>query len=190
VLFRDSSVARFYAHGSPYTYFSSNELHLGEISLECSRAGASAVALWATQQLLPMTADGEFADGLRASLAAARDLHGRLAADPNSVPLLEPALDIVVWGPVAGSATAVSRLSQAIFDETARDGLHLATLRVPANVAARRWPSIDMDAPEVTCLRSVLMKPEHATWLDTVWSRYTAAAHRAVQRGQQAGWLA
>jgi len=55
VLFRDPSVGRFYKHDSPYTYFTSHELHLGEISLECSRAGASAVALWATQQLLPLT---------------------------------------------------------------------------------------------------------------------------------------
>jgi glutamate/tyrosine decarboxylase-like PLP-dependent enzyme len=54
VLFRDPSVGRFYKHESPYTYFTSTQLHLGEISLECSRAGAAAVALWATQQLLPL----------------------------------------------------------------------------------------------------------------------------------------
>ena len=53
ILFRDPAVGRFYKHDSPYTYFTSHDLHLGEISLECSRAGASAVALWATQQLLP-----------------------------------------------------------------------------------------------------------------------------------------
>ena len=47
VLFRDPSVGRFYKHDSPYTYFSSKELHLGEISLECSRPGAAACALWA-----------------------------------------------------------------------------------------------------------------------------------------------
>ena len=39
VLFKDPGVGRFYKHDSLYTYFSSNELHLGEISLECSRAG-------------------------------------------------------------------------------------------------------------------------------------------------------
>ena len=55
ILFRDPTVGRFYKHDSPYTYFSSQDLHLGEISLECSRAGASAVALWATQRLLPYT---------------------------------------------------------------------------------------------------------------------------------------
>ncbi len=57
-LFRDPGVGRFYKHDSPYTYFTSKELHLGEISLECSRAGAAAVALWATQRLLPLKPDG------------------------------------------------------------------------------------------------------------------------------------
>ncbi len=45
VLFADPGVGRLYAHDSPYTYFTSDELHLGEISLECSRAGAAAAAL-------------------------------------------------------------------------------------------------------------------------------------------------
>ena len=59
VLFRDPAVGRFYKHDSPYTYFTSKQLHLGEISLECSRAGASAVALWATQKLLPLKPGGD-----------------------------------------------------------------------------------------------------------------------------------
>jgi glutamate/tyrosine decarboxylase-like PLP-dependent enzyme len=50
VLFADPAVGRFYKHDSPYTYFTSGELHLGEITLECSRAGAAAVALWSTHR--------------------------------------------------------------------------------------------------------------------------------------------
>lgn len=71
VLFRDPSVGRFYLHDSPYTYFTSDDLHLGEISLECSRAGAAAAALWLTFQLLPPTPDGlgqALAAGRRAAL--------------------------------------------------------------------------------------------------------------------------
>ena len=55
VIFKDPDIGRFYKHDSPYTYFKSEDLHLGEISLECSRPGEAAVALWATQQL---SADG------------------------------------------------------------------------------------------------------------------------------------
>ena len=28
----------------------------------------------------------------------------------------------------------------------------------------------------VTCLRSVLMKPEHETWLERIWERLAAAS--------------
>ena len=66
VLFRDPAVGRLYRHDSPYTYFTSDELHLGEISLECSRAGAAAAALWATCSCLPLEPE----DGLGAILAA------------------------------------------------------------------------------------------------------------------------
>jgi tyrosine decarboxylase/aspartate 1-decarboxylase len=65
----------------PYTYFTSKELHLGEISLECSRAGAAAVALWATQQLLPLIPGGEFAQRDWAARAAALELDRRLRRD-------------------------------------------------------------------------------------------------------------
>jgi glutamate/tyrosine decarboxylase-like PLP-dependent enzyme len=72
VLFADPGVATHYLHDSPYTYFTSDEMHLGEISLECSRAGAAAAALWLTLQLLPLTPDGLGAvlrPGRRAALA-------------------------------------------------------------------------------------------------------------------------
>ena len=109
VLFRDASVGKIYQHDSPYTYFSSAELHLGEISLECSRPGAAAVALWATQQLLPPVAGGEFAAGLDDCLAAARDFHARLDASPYFQPLMPPELDIVVYAPAAADSERSSR---------------------------------------------------------------------------------
>src|SRR5205085_10427870 len=69
VLFADPAVGRLYKHDSPYTYFTSGDLHLGEISLECSRAGAAAGALWLTLQAIPLDAGGLgaiMAAGLRA----------------------------------------------------------------------------------------------------------------------------
>ncbi len=69
VIFRDPSIGRFYVHDSPYTYFTSNDLHLGEISLECSRAGAAAAAIWATFQCFPLLAD----EGLGPILATSRE---------------------------------------------------------------------------------------------------------------------
>jgi glutamate/tyrosine decarboxylase-like PLP-dependent enzyme len=169
ILFRDPAVGRFYKHDSPYTYFTSSDLHLGEISLECSRAGASAVALWATQQLLPLIKAGEFANGLASSREAAMLLHQKICADDRFVSPFAPELDILVWGVRAATATASSRLAQQIFDAAAGKNLHLALAQLPSSFfPAGSWPD---QQGTVTCLRSVLMKPEHLSWLHEIWGR-------------------
>lgn len=177
VLFADPKVGRHYSHDSPYTYFTSDALHLGEISLECSRAGASAVALWATQRLLPLVRGGEFASGLDAGIGAARELHSRLAADPRFLVALPPALDIVVWGCARPSASAASAAAAALFDAAAARDLHLAKVRLERPLLEPWWGGgMVWDQPQIVCLRSVLMKPEHLRWLPEVWARLDAAA--------------
>lgn len=178
VLHRDPSVGRFYRHDSPYTYFSSDELHLGEISLECSRPGAAAVALWATQRLLPLARGGEFARGLEASREAALALHAKLGADARFVTAMAPELDIVVWAVRAGDTAASSAAARRIFAEAARRDLHLALATLPtAFFPAAIWND---GAPTVTCLRSVLMKPAHREWLGEIVTRLDAAAGAAL----------
>jgi glutamate/tyrosine decarboxylase-like PLP-dependent enzyme len=180
VVFKDPGLGVYYRHDSPYTYFTSDDLHLGEISLECSRAGASAVALWATQRLLPLVKGGEFARGLARGRAAALALYERIAADPRFVPAFRPELDIVVWLPRAGSASAASELSRRVFDEAARRDLHLAVAQLPAEFFALEEAGIVRDADTVACLRSVLMKPEHADWVDEIWRRLSEATDAVV----------
>jgi tyrosine decarboxylase / aspartate 1-decarboxylase len=169
ILFRDASVGAFYKHDSPYTYFSSAEMHLGEITLECSRAGASAVALWATQRMFPLVRGGEFARGLSAGRRAALDLHGRLARDPRFATLFEPELDIVVWAPRRASASAMSAASRDTFEAAARQHLHLAVANLPRSLLQAHWPHIAWDRDHVSVLRSCLIKPEHAEWIDAIW---------------------
>lgn len=180
VLFRDPTVGRFYKHDSPYTYFSSKELHLGEISLECSRAGASAVALWATQRLLPYERGGEFARGLEAGREAALEVRRQLEGDSRFVaPIAQPQLDILFWAVRAGSAEESSTLAQRIFDQTAQMDLHLALANLPVRFfPAGTWASTG--AGYVTCLRSVLMKPEHLAWVNEIWTRLDAATDKTV----------
>jgi len=186
ILFRDPAIGRLYKHDSPYTYFSSKDLHLGEISLECSRAGASAVALWATQQLLPYTLGGDFARGLEAGRNAALELHLRLTDDPRFLtPTNPPQLDIVFWAVAAPTPEESSILAQAIFDEAARHDLHLALARLPMSLFPQQtWKANPPSDPSatVTCLRSVLMKPEHLLWMDQIWQRLDAAAAAARQQ--------
>ena len=186
VLFRDSDVGRFYKHDSPYTYFTSKQLHLGEISLECSRAGAAAVALWATQQLFPLQPGGEFARGLARCRSAAVKLDVLLRQDPGTrfQPLAAgpPELDIVVWKLAAETPERASQLARKLFVACATRDLHLALVELPLTwfqPAAAFHPgqqgASEAGAGTVTCLRSVLMKPEHEAWLDNIWQRLTAA---------------
>jgi glutamate/tyrosine decarboxylase-like PLP-dependent enzyme len=173
VLFRDPAVGRFYKHESPYTYFTSTQLHLGEISLECSRAGAAAVALWATHQLLPLTPGGTFARDLGSSRAAAMDFDRRIRQDRRlqAFPAGSPQLDIVIFKPAEVHESAIE-LTQKIFVACATRDLHLALVQLP-----RIWfhPETAADSGTVTCLRSVLMKPEHAAWLDRIWEKLSAS---------------
>jgi len=169
VLFRDPSVGRFYKHDSPYTYFSSGELHLGEISLECSRPGAAAAALWATQRLLPMTPGGRFAGDLDRCLRAARDLAVGIEAADGWRVVAAPELDIVCYAREGASASEVSAQSRTLFESAAERDLHLALVELPRDLVA--WPELAWDRERLTCLRSCLMKPEHAEWVPEILAR-------------------
>jgi glutamate/tyrosine decarboxylase-like PLP-dependent enzyme len=183
VLFNEAAprpgVVRFYQHDSPFTYFTAGALHLGEISLECSRAGASAVALWTTQRLLPLVRGGAFADGLGQGRQAALDLYGRIAASADFVaPTHAPQLDIVFWAARAARLAESSRLAQAIFEEAAKLDLHLALARLPIGLFPS-WTWAEAAESTVLCLRSVLMKPEHLAWMERIWTRLEAASGAA-----------
>ncbi len=180
VLFRDPEAGRLYKHDSPYTYFSSAELHLGEISLECSRPGAAAAALWATQRLLPLKKGGEFARGLERGRKAALALFGKLREDVRFVTAFSPELDIVVFVPKARSVSEASVLSRKIFEAAARRNLHLAVAELPIRFWEENLAATKRDRETITCLRSVLMKPEHSDWVDCIWSLLSSSAEEIL----------
>jgi glutamate/tyrosine decarboxylase-like PLP-dependent enzyme len=190
VLFRDPSVGRLYKHDSPYTYFSSAELHLGEISLECSRPGASAAALWATQKLLPLVKHGEFAQRLERSRSAALALHDKVKTDSRFVAAFPPELDIVVFSPSAATVSDMSAKSRAIFAAAAKHGLHLAVAELPVSFFSSLSASVQRDRETITCLRSVLMKPEHLDWVDRIWEILSTATDASQTQKSASGTVA
>jgi glutamate/tyrosine decarboxylase-like PLP-dependent enzyme len=173
VLFADPAVGRFYRHDSPYTYFTSAELHLGEISLECSRAGAAAAALWLTLRLLPLTADGLGAvlrPGRRAALRWAELLSG----SPHLAPYQRPELDIVAYLPRLATLSAVDAASDRLMHRGMSDRddpVYLATYSVTGESLRERGHRIVEDVPRGRILRSVLMKPEAEGYLDRLHDR-------------------
>ncbi|HEX4063931.1 MAG TPA: aminotransferase class V-fold PLP-dependent enzyme [Streptosporangiaceae bacterium] len=186
VLYKDPSIGRLYQHESPYTYFTSDELHLGEISLECSRAGAAAAALWLTFELLPPVAGvpAGLGEVLAAGRRAALDWSARLARSDRLELYQPPELDIVCYFPVAGTPPGLA----AIDRESARmlaDGMNdkedpvfLSTLTVTAGAFGRRHPGVTADADRARILRSVLMKPESETYIGRLHERVEELAGR------------
>lgn len=176
VLFRDPAVRHHYQHDSPYTYLSSDDPHLGEISLECSRPGAAAVALWATQRLLPLLPGQAFAQDLAAGREAALDLYRALAKDKRFTTLLPPQLDIVTWSVRADTASQASLRARALHNSARKNNLHLSLVTLPKAMlegfdAVRTW-----DANSITCLRACMMKPEHREWMAEILALLNAAA--------------
>jgi len=163
VLFRDPGVAAHYLHESPYTYFTSDDLHLGEISLECSRAGAAAAALWLTLRLLPLTSDGLGAV-LRPVRRAALDWAGRIEAEDRLTLFQPPQLDILGYFPTHDLLSEVDRSSAAVFsggmERPPTEALYVATYTVDAATMAARGHAVRADVERGRILRSVLMKPE------------------------------
>jgi glutamate/tyrosine decarboxylase-like PLP-dependent enzyme len=180
VLFSDPSVGRFYAHDSPYTYFTSDELHLGEISLECSRAGAAAAALWLTFRLVPLTQEG-LGSVLAACRGAALDWSNLLAGSDLLKPYQPPELDIVSYFPVTepASMSAIDSASARIMADGMNDAerpVFVSTLTVTAEALGRRHPALRADADRVKILRSVLMKPESQTYVSWLHARIESLA--------------
>jgi len=177
VLFADPRVGALYKHDSPATYFASAELHLGEISLECSRAGAAAAALWATLRCFPLTPDGLGRPLLRSRLAALA-AYERALAGGRLAPVVTPQLDIFTVAPMLPGdrtpASTITARTERLFTDCAQDSaapFHFAKLRIDKVFGCLALPDVDWDRDSCVVIRSVLMKPEHLGRVEEIVGR-------------------
>lgn len=176
VLFKDTAVGKFYKHDSPYTYFTSEDLHLGEISLECSRAGAAAVALWATLQLFPLEEKEGFGPILAKCRKAALKMYDLIGTSQKLKTYKKPELDILGYFPSNVKTTsAISAKSKEVFETGMRDrSFYLSLYKIPASTFSKLHPVFEMDSEHVTILRSVFMKPEQHDFAKELLKRIEA----------------
>ena len=87
-----------------------------------------------------------------------------IAKITNKVPLMHPELDIVVYAVRAPTSSESSQLAKQLFDKAAEQNLHLALMELPMSLAGHWLPDMESNSETLTCLRSVLMKPEHKDW--------------------------
>jgi glutamate/tyrosine decarboxylase-like PLP-dependent enzyme len=186
VLFADPSVQRIYRHDSPFTYFTEAELHLGEISLECSRAGAAAAGLWLTLRALPLERDEGLGAVLAAGRRAALDWAARLRSSEVLALHVEPELDILTYVPRVTSLSALDAACGAVLQagmDDPDDPVFLSTLYLGRDALAARHPELELDADGSRVLRSVLMKPEHELAVPWLHERVEALTRAALAAG-------
>ncbi|MDH3553068.1 MAG: aspartate aminotransferase family protein, partial [Gammaproteobacteria bacterium] len=73
-----------------------------------------------------------------------------------------------VYAVNAANAKQASDRARRVFSLAAENELHLAMIELPVDLVQAFLPELEADAKTMTCLRSVLMKPEHRTWIDKI----------------------
>ena len=81
---------------------------------------------------------------------------------------MPPELDIVVYAVNAADTESASAAARQVFDRAARKGLHLAITSMPTTLVKPWIGDIEVNSETISCLRSVLMKPEHDDWCDRI----------------------
>ncbi len=174
VIFSDPKVGKYYKHDSPYTYFTSEELHLGEISVECSRAGAAAAALWFTNKLYPLEQNQGLGAILSKTIKITQRLKEKIKNSNKFKIYIEPETNILTYFPIKSSTSEISDLSTRILkDGIAKNSLWVATLKVPSGKFRQNHPDIIIDSNEVIILRSCIIKPFQEIWIDEIMNKLT-----------------
>lgn len=153
----ESTSQAIYTHDSPYTYFDRRGISIGEKTLECSRPGAAAAALWATMQCLPLEEEGAFSRVLLSCHTAAVKMSELLfAVDDVRLVVREPALDIVVFYIECADISAATR---QLYEQLKVSGFYvaMADCDISSETGVLR---------EVSCIRLTLMKKEHLAMVD------------------------
>ncbi len=100
---------------------------------------------------------------------AALALFEKLRRDSRFVTTFPPELDIMVFAPRVESVSEASALSRELFEGAAKRDLHLAVAELPIRFWEANLGAMKRDHETMTCLRSVLMKPEHLDWVERIW---------------------
>ena len=112
---------------------------------------------------------------------AAREFFARLQQGELFLPLMAPELDIVVYALNAADSSTASERARRLFERAAERDLHLALIDLPTSLVQQYAPELRSTSEMTTCLRSVLMKPEHLDWLDRIMTILEASAGEVAQ---------
>ena len=74
-----------------------------------------------------------------------------------------------------------------MFTKAGTHNLHLALAELPLEFYDLDDRKVEKDKPTITCLRSVLMKPDHLEWIDRIWHILDRVTGAVLRSGQDQG---
>jgi glutamate/tyrosine decarboxylase-like PLP-dependent enzyme len=165
VLFKDEALRQVILNTAPYTYHVTDKPNIGMFTLEGSRPGAAAAAVWLTLQLLPLNEKG-FGRLLEFCRAGAQGLYDALAEMDTLHAICEPDLDLLgFYRQPAGtrSLQAINEATETIYRtlsvENPAAPFILSKFEIDAETAAKILTDVRIDSTHFTAMRGVFMKP-------------------------------
>ncbi len=162
IIFKEEKFRTTILNTAPYTYHVKERPNIGMFTLEGSRPGAAAAAVWFTHRLCPLHSAGIGAI-LGETIATAREFARRLPAETPFEPLCGPDLDIVCFHPKRGdveSLEEMNRIAEAVYREMSVEAERppfIFSKFVVDPATAQRAFGVRGETPWVT-IRSVFIK--------------------------------
>jgi len=164
VLFKDETLRQVILNTAPYTYHVTDKPNIGMFTLEGSRPGAAAAAVWLTNQLIPLNENG-FGEILTLCHNTARSLYDALLEMDSFQPICEPDLDLLGFYHVGRNQHSLQSINEAtekmyrhLSVENPRAPFILSKFVIDPETAARILPDVAIDADHFTAMRGVFMK--------------------------------
>ena len=177
VLFKDEALRQVILNTAPYTYHVTDKPNIGMFTLEGSRPGAAAAAVWLTNQLIPLNESG-FGKILSLCQSSARSLYDALLTIESFVPLCEPDLDLLGFYHIGEDTRSLKSINEAteyvykcLSVENPEAPFILSKFVIDPETAGRILPNVVLDDDHFTTMRGVFMKHwmsmgEKPTYLD------------------------
>ncbi|GBD92711.1 L-2,4-diaminobutyrate decarboxylase [bacterium BMS3Abin05] len=164
VLFKDEALRQVILNTAPYTYHVTDKPNIGMFTLEGSRPGAAAAAVWFTHKLIPLNESG-YGQILMRCRETAQALYDELSQFESLRAICEPDLDLIGFyriGRNPKSLQSINEATEAIYRKLSVENpgapFILSKFVIDPETAGRILPGVEIDTDHFTAMRGVFMK--------------------------------
>ena len=165
VLYRDERLRQVILNTAPYTYHVTEKPNIGMFTLEGSRPGASAAAVWLTHRVIPLHHRG-FGEIVGRSIQTAREVYRAFGDFQHLFPVCEPDLDLFCFyrgGAQVRSVAAINRATLEIYRNLSVEHVKwppfiLSKFIIDRGTAAKILPEVRLDEDHLVTMRAVFLK--------------------------------